>query len=193
VRIHLARRCGHDFGRVTAAAIARRRLDTQEKRSAAALRPPASQPSARRRAVAPVLDGKAFHQVSLLPRDHDPGHEAERRNDGDDETEAVREQRDAQLEQHERQVDRIPADAIRAVAHDSRSRLVAWHRRSGRLEGATRRDEEHDGEDQQHDAAGNADRSWDEVVRPQNVANQSDHNRREKDAGRPDEPRVRHG
>src|SRR5215470_6658433 len=81
-----------------------------------------------RRSVPQILVTKLLRHVPLLPGDHSVGHQNERGNEQAHEPCAVRPYAQAELEQRERQIDRIPREPIRSRPENRRDGLPSANR-----------------------------------------------------------------
>src|SRR5215831_2059069 len=118
----------------------------------------ALQPTAHGTFVIQVVGTEPPFEVPLLSWDHDGGHEGHGRDECGDQPHAVDPTRDPQLQEGERQVDRVPTEAIGARADHDGGRLVAGHRRARRLECPDGVGEDDDG-DHHEDTAEQSDES----------------------------------
>jgi hypothetical protein len=103
------------------------------------------QPAAHGRLIVQVPRTEFPLQVPLFSRYNDIIHQRHRTEERCQQPHAVDPNRDTELEQGERQIDRVPAEAIRARADDYGGGLSAGHRRAGCPEFRNRVREQRDG------------------------------------------------
>src|SRR5262249_26337864 len=104
------------------------------------------QPPTNRRLVGRVLGWEVFLQIALFSRDDDERDESDGRNQRNQQGETVDPKGQPELEKREREVDRVPGEAVGPHTDDRRRGPVPGNWRASCPEGANCGDKEGDGQ-----------------------------------------------
>jgi hypothetical protein len=104
------------------------------------------QPATHRSPIGQVVRREAGLQVPLLSRDNHKRHQCHGWNESDEQPKTVDPECDAELEERERQINRIAAPTIGSSAHDRCGRTIAWNGRASGSKRAHRIEKQRDGD-----------------------------------------------